>query len=194
VAASSHNLLTTFQLSPLAESAIIPVPPINLADLLTPAKSDTINPPLTEAKAANFSNSTFVDDNDILAVHSHMREVLHQSLIAAFLLFGFPGKDCRGACLQDEKWDPSISHIMMYLGYSIKSNTVTVSWPLYKREGLYNELFPLLSLPKSKQLMTPKQCASVIGKLQSAIQISPWGVYLSFALAVKILSEPVATP
>jgi hypothetical protein len=36
------------------------------------------------------------------------------------------------------------------------------------------------------QWLTPKQCASIIGKLRSAIQISPWGVYLSFALATNL--------
>jgi hypothetical protein len=184
--ASSHDLLTAFPLSPLAETAIIPDPPANLKDLLTPALADEQNPPLTEAEAANFSNHTFVDDNGILALHSTMRDALHQSLIAAFLIFGFPGEDRRGACLQDEKWDPAISHIMMYLGYLINSRDMTVSWPLYKREELYNELLPLLSLPKNQRWLRPKQCASVIGKLRSAIQISPWGVYLSFALATNL--------
>jgi hypothetical protein len=127
-----------------------------------------------------------VDDNGILAVHSNMRAALHQSLIAAFLILGFPGDDCRGACLQDKKWDQLISHIMMYLGFLINSRAMTVSWPLYKQEELYNKLPPLLSLPKKLRWLTPKQCASIIGKLRSAIQISPWGVYLSFALATNL--------
>jgi hypothetical protein len=50
--ASSHDLLQAFPLSPLAETAIIPDPPANLQDLLTPALPDEKNPPLTETKAA----------------------------------------------------------------------------------------------------------------------------------------------
>jgi hypothetical protein len=184
--ASSHDLISSFEMPFLAALAIIPDPPVNLPELITPAISDEPNPPLTAEESANFSNCTFVDDNRILAVHSTMRDALHQSLISAFLLFGFPGEDLRGACLQDKKWDPEISHTMMYLGFLINSRTMTVSWPLYKRKELYQELIAIVKLPKWKRHMTPKQVASVIGKLWSAIQISPWGVYLSFALAANL--------
>lgn len=34
--------------------------------------------------------------------------------------------------------------------------------------------------------MMPKKTASVLGKLRSAIQISPWGVFLSFSLATNL--------
>jgi hypothetical protein len=75
---------------------------------------------------------------------------------------------------------------MMYLGFIINSRSMTVSWPLYKRTEIYHELLPFLTLPKNKRHMAPKQTASVLGKLRSAIQISPWGVYLSFALATNL--------
>ena len=164
--ASSNDLKHAFPLSPLAASAIIPDPPANLRAILVPAVADKFNPVLTPLEAANFSNCTFVDDNGILAIHHHMRNALHQSLISAFLLFGFPGDDRCSACLQDEKWDPEISHIMMYLGFLINSRSMTVSWPYYKQEELYNELFYLLSLPKFWRHLSPKQTASIIGKLR----------------------------
>jgi hypothetical protein len=94
--ASSHDLVSSFDIPFLAASAVIPYPPANLVELLTPAISDRHNQPLTEEEAANFSNCTFVDDNGILAIHSVMRTALHQSLISAFLIFGFPGDDPRG--------------------------------------------------------------------------------------------------
>jgi hypothetical protein len=53
---------------------------------------------------------------------------------------------------------------------------MTVSWPLYKWEELYHKLLPLLLLPKMLRWLQPKQCASIIGKLRSAIQIYPWGI------------------
>jgi hypothetical protein len=101
--------LQSFETLALTASAIIPDPPANLAELITLAAFDIYNPPLTEEEAVNFSNCTFVDDKCIRAVHGAMRDALHQSLISAFLLFGFPGEDRGGACLQDEKWDPEIS-------------------------------------------------------------------------------------
>jgi hypothetical protein len=184
--ASSHDLLESFPISPLAASAIIPQPPENPVDLLVPAVADALNQPLTKDEAANYSNQTFVDDNGVMAIYCHMRDALHQSLISAFLLFGFPGANCCGACLQAEKGRPLISANMLYLGFLINSRVMTVSWPLYKRKDLYTELLPLRSLPKKKHHLNPKQAASIIGKLRSAIQISPWGVYLSFALAANL--------
>lgn len=148
-----------------------------------PAITDVLNPPLTLEESANYSNSTFIDDNGILALQSDMQAALHQSLLSTFLIFGMSGDDHHGACLQAEKWEPEISHIMLYLGFIINSRTLTVSRPLYKREELYNQLLALLQLPSSKRFMPPKQTTSVLGKLCSTIQISPWGVYLSFSLA-----------
>ena len=119
--ASSHNLLSGFAIPDLAASANFPEPPSHLSDLLAPAIGDSLNTPLTALEAANFSHSTFVDDNGVLALRSHMRQALHQSLVSTFLLFGMPGEDRCGVCLQDEKWDPEISHFMLYLGFIINS-------------------------------------------------------------------------
>ena len=184
--ASSHDLLSEFDIPSLAASAVIPESPPNLSDLLAPAVADELNPCLTAAESANFSNCTFVDDNGVLAISSDMRDALQQSLLSAFLLFGMPGCDRRGVCLQDDKWDPHISHLMVYLGFIINSRDMTVSWPLYKREELFYELQAILSLPSSRRQTTPRQTASILGKLRSAIQISPWGVFLSFSLATNL--------
>jgi hypothetical protein len=97
-----------------------------------PAIADTLSPRLTAAETANFSNSTFVDDNGILACHKDMRAALQQSLISAFLIFGFPSNNRQGACLQAAKLDRSISHAMLYLSLLINSQAMTVSWPYYK--------------------------------------------------------------
>jgi hypothetical protein len=110
-----------------------------------PAIEDTFNGPLTATDAANFSNSTFVDDNAVLACHVNMHHALQQSLISAFLIFGFPGEDQRRACLQDDKWEHTISHIMLYLGFLINSQEMTVSWPYYKQAELHHELTAILS-------------------------------------------------
>jgi hypothetical protein len=54
---------------------------------------------------------------------------------------------------------------MVYLGFIINSRDMTVSWPLYKREELFTELQAILSLPSSKRQTTPRQTASILGKL-----------------------------
>jgi hypothetical protein len=128
----------------------------------------------------------FVDDNGVLARRSDMRKALQQSLLSAFLIFGMPGQYCRGVCLQDDKCDPLISHIMLYLGFIINSRSMTVSWPLYEWQELFDELQAILRIPSSCRHITPKQAASILGKLRSAIQISPCGVFLSFSLAATL--------
>jgi hypothetical protein len=179
-------LLSEFPISDLAAAAVIPDLPPDLQNLITPAIEDPLNPPLTQAESDNYSNHTFVDDNGVLALRSDMRAALHQSLISTFLIFGMPGHDRRGVCLQDDKWDPEISHLMLYLCFIINSRDMTVSWPFYKREELFQELTAILLLPSSRRHLTPKQTASILGKLRSAIQISPWGVFLSFSLATNL--------
>jgi hypothetical protein len=72
---------------------------------------------------------------------------------------------------------------MVYLGFIINSRTMTVSWPLEKRAALFHEISAILLLPSNRRHLAPKQVASILGKLRSAIQISPWGVFLSFSLA-----------
>jgi hypothetical protein len=119
---SSYDLISDFPIPSLAASTIIPDFPMDLPSLLKPAALDELNPPLTEAKSSNFGNSTFVDDNGVLALRSqHMRGgvTFQQSLLSALLIFDMPGNDRRGVCLQDDKWDPAISHIMLYLASSL---------------------------------------------------------------------------
>jgi hypothetical protein len=183
-AVSSHNLLDNFPIPTLALEAVLPVLPPDLQEQITPAIADMFNQILSAAEAANFSNSTFVNDNGILARHSDMRDALQQSLISAFLIFGFPGDDRHGACLQAEKWDHSISHSMLYLGFFINSRNMTVSWSYYKRAKLYHKLQEILLQRANNVTILPRQMASVIGK--SAISISPWGTYLSFSMSTHL--------
>jgi hypothetical protein len=127
--------------------------PPDLQEQITPAIADKLNQILSAAKAANFSNSTFVDDNGVLARHSDMGDALQQSLISAFLIFGVPDDNRRGACLQAEKWDHTISHSMLYLGFLMNSRDMTVSWPYYKKAELYHELQEILLC--REQTMSP---------------------------------------
>jgi hypothetical protein len=103
-----------------------------------------------------------------------------------FLIFGFPGDDRRGACLQAEKWEHTISYSMLYLGFLINSRGITVSWPYYKRAELYRKLEEILQQRANNVTISPRTMASVIGKLRSAISISPWGTYLSFSMSTHL--------
>ena len=167
-------------LEPLATAAIIEPLPADWDPFsdLTPACADPLHPPLSASERLCFANATFVDDNGVAGYRSSMRTALHQSIRSAFLLFGFPADDRRQSCLNDEKWDPYVSHIMAYLGFLINSRDLTVTWPLEKRLELRQQI--LLILGRRGHEATPKEIASIIGKIRSAALIAPWGNYLSF--------------
>lgn len=104
--ASTHPLVpASGKLLPLAANAVIkPLPADWLQERdLQQACPDPKYAPLSAEELQNFVNCTFVDDNGIAAYRSKIREALHQSVIAAFELYGFPGIDRRDSCLSDEK-------------------------------------------------------------------------------------------
>jgi hypothetical protein len=119
-------------LEKLAIEAIIDPLPANWDPLswLTPACPDPLHPPMSESERLCFANATFLDDNGVVSYRSMTRTALHQSIRSAFMLFGYPSDDRRQSCLNDDKWDPFVSHIMAYLGFIINSPDMTVTWPL----------------------------------------------------------------
>ena len=81
-------MVENFDLHPQARDIEIPTPP-NVADL-TPAIADDIHLPLDELEQQTYHNATFVDDNGVCALRHKIVSALHQSLVAAFILFGWP--------------------------------------------------------------------------------------------------------
>jgi hypothetical protein len=88
---------------PLAAAACLPPEP--LPGELAPAIADSRNRIMTAEECALHSNSCFVDDNGVLALRSRIHQTLHNSIVAAFLLFGWPQDDRRSSCLAPDKWE-----------------------------------------------------------------------------------------
>ena len=165
-------LATTADIAPLPEDWD---PHISL----TPACADPLHPPLSPAQLLCFVNATFVDDNGVASYREQIRTALHQSVRAAYLLFGFPYEDRRQSCLSAEKWDPFVSFIMLYLGFLINSRDMTVTWPLAKRLELRDLIQSVLDV--KNHISQPKVIASIIGKIRSAARIAPWGNFMSYS-------------
>jgi hypothetical protein len=181
--ATTHDLVDpTSSLEPLAANASIPPLPSDWSpDLyLAPAIADALNLPITLDDQGNFLNATFVDDNGVAAYRPDMRTALHQSVRAAYEIYGFPADDRRLSCLNDEKWDPVVNYLMLYLGFIIDSRAMTVTWPREKRIELANLI--LVILDSSRHESTPKEIASILGKLRSALTVAPWGFYMSYSI------------
>lgn len=71
-----------------------------------------------------------------------------------------------------------------FLGFMINTHNMTIVWPRDKREALF-ELITIILNRKQKGrplTMTPTEIAQVIGIVQSAAEVAPWGFFLSFNL------------
>ncbi len=73
---------------------------------------------------------------------------------------------------------------MLYLCFLVCSRTLRVTWPLYERAELFNEIMTALGM--KRPWFKPKVVASIIRKLRLASLIAPWGPYLSFSLAMAL--------
>jgi hypothetical protein len=176
--ATTGSLVENFDLHPQARDIEIPSPPDPTE--LSPAIADEQNPPLNAEEQQNYHNATFVDDNGVCAVRDRIVSALHQSLVAAFILFGWPWQDRRSSCMAEDKWANTASYVVLFLGFYINSRSMTVTWPLYKRQALYDDIQVALASPRK---VTPRMTASIIGKVRSAGEIAPWGPYISFSVA-----------
>jgi hypothetical protein len=94
--ATTQDLPAT-PLTPLAAEAALEALPViwNPSEDLTQACSDQLYEPLSVIERACFLNSMFVDDNGIAAYREDMPQALHQSVVAAYELYGFPDEDRR---------------------------------------------------------------------------------------------------
>eukprot|EP00980_Cylindrotheca_fusiformis_P008874 scaffold1899_cov112-Cylindrotheca_fusiformis.AAC.1 len=158
----------------VSDPQLVPFASVPADDLYTADLSlDELNAPF---------NSSFVDDNGVVAFQDNMLTALDQSVRSAFLVFGAAGSDRRGDCFQQEKWEDLISEEFLYLGFLINTRRMTITWPEYKREQLHAELLSILRRSPHRRFVTPKEMAHIIGVVRSASEVAPWGNFLSFNL------------
>eukprot|EP00980_Cylindrotheca_fusiformis_P014329 scaffold3825_cov131-Cylindrotheca_fusiformis.AAC.2 len=127
-------------------------------------------------------NSSFVDDNGVVAFQPYILSALNQSVRSAFLIFGAAGSDHQGDCFQQDKWEDLISEEFLYLGFLINTRRMTITWPESKRAQLHSELLDILRRQPQRRFVTPKEMAHIVGVVRSASEVAPWGNFLSFNL------------
>ncbi|CAJ1940572.1 unnamed protein product [Cylindrotheca closterium] len=125
---------------------------IDTSTPLCTVPADSHHPPLPVTKLVCMYNASYVDNNAVAAFAEHITQASNHSVMSAFEVFGH-GDARRGDCLQERKWEPEVTEIFLFLGFCINTYNMTVSWPIYKREGLH-----------------------------LASEIAPWGNFLSFNL------------
>jgi hypothetical protein len=152
---------------------------------LTQACTDSLYEPLAANEHACFLNSMFVDDTEIAAYYyrEDMPQALHQSVVAAYELYGFPTDDRRESCLNDDKWEMFVSPVMRYLGFLIDTRCLSVTWPFDKREDLHQDIEEALRTHHRVDLIL---LARILGKLSSAALIARWGIYVTASIRLAL--------
>jgi hypothetical protein len=151
---------------------------------LVPAVADSLNQVMTKQETASHSNCCFVDDNGVSGPRSKIKHSIHNSVIAAFLLFGWPEDDHRSSCLAPNKWEWQVRMEMLYLGFHICTRSMIVTWPYSKCQELYAKI--TVALDHIRPSLSPRGVASMIGKLCSASLVALWGPYLSYGLGYAL--------
>jgi hypothetical protein len=120
----------------------------------------------------------FVDNNGgIAAYREDMPHTLHQSVVVAYELYGFPEDDRRQYCLNTDKLENFAPHLMRYLGFLIDTRQLSVNW------SFDNDIEEAL---RTRRRVPPCLLAKILGKLSSAALIAPWGIYITASIRLAL--------
>mgnify|MGYP000010815480 CR=1 FL=1 len=128
-------------------------------------------------------NSSFVDDNETADIRRFARLAMENSVLAAYVVFGFPGEDRRPPCINPAKWAVFASWLARYLGFDLDSRRMMVIWPVDKRHVLIIILDTKWLLPDGEiPWITPFDSSQVLGTARHSSLVSAIGPFLSIRL------------
>jgi hypothetical protein len=98
----------------LLETFILSTPPTpRKAGQMTRATTDPVNPGaalLLRDPTRRYAHCSFVNDTGIAQTRNCMVGAITNSILSAYVVFGFPSEDRRTPCLNPFKWSPHVSH------------------------------------------------------------------------------------
>jgi hypothetical protein len=172
-------------LSLVARVELPPVLPATDAGTLSPAMPDAINKG-TSCDLHGIPerrHPIFVDDTLVAHIRRYFLDAVHASVHSAYTVFGHPDDDpTRPPCINPLKWTDKASWNVRFLGFSLDTRLMRVSWPLDKRKKLAVFLRELLEEQATHHRSTPRSVSRVLGLLRHAALVSPLGVYRSLRL------------
>lgn len=129
----------------------------------------------------------FVDDTGNVGLVGDMRLVVNRSVLAAYIIFGFPAESNSPEVIHPDKFPRSITHSLTFLGFLLDSRTMTIEWPKAKREDLASMLEAhWLRTTGPFAPLTPAIASRPLGLIRHAALITPAGVYLSLRLQFQL--------
>jgi len=89
----------------------------------------------------------FIDDTGNANTQSAIYNTVTTSILAAYLLFGFPGGDVWGncpPCINAQKWMVQLQHWVTFLGFKINTQAMTLTWLLDKHQCLQQHITTIM--------------------------------------------------
>ena len=170
----------------LAMGVQIP-PPISKAEARAIQKATPDECHQALSKAGGGRPPVFVDDTGIVGLPHEVRQVINRSVLASYIIFGFPAESNSPEVINPSKFPAAISHAVLFLGLVIDSRSMTVEWPVKKRLELARMLEEhWLNTTPSRTPLTPSIASRPLGLIRSAALITPAGVYLSLRLQFQL--------
>jgi len=169
-------------------TSLPPQPPLVDRRQFTQATRDAFNPGATTLTAHGVSAlyPVFVDDTGNANVHHHMSSTVTASVLSAYLLFGFPGGDTwahRPPCINEKKWNYTMSHRTTFLGFNIDTRTMQVTWPLDKQTRLRDRINEIIqAATQDNGFVSCRLIAQALGLLRNGCAVVPLGATLSLQI------------
>jgi hypothetical protein len=129
----------------------------------------------------------FVDDTGNAQTADNILQVIRDSVLAAYIVFGFDGENLQ-PCLNRIKWAVEAHYLLKFLGYFINTRTMSVAWPQQKREQLAKMMEDLFHFstngyqPSREFRATPKRLSEILGLIRNACYVSVLGNTFSLRL------------
>jgi hypothetical protein len=168
-------------LAPLTASIRIPYLPIPLEQehMRTHLLPDPLHPPLPAVFDHGSHHITFVGDNMMAAERDTILTIINALVLSAYFLYGIPGDNIPP--LAEDKYEPFTHYHQEHLGLNIKTRTMMVLWPFYKRLSFRKYLEENWLTPIDRR-KSAKCTSRVLGVLRSICDISPIDAFLAMHL------------
>ncbi len=184
----------------LADTVEFSSPPSNNeVSSFTPADSDSINKGcahllgVSQEEAEKSAFSSFVDDTGIAGIEENIRDRINRSILSSYEIMGFPHEDpVRPEPINPKKFHPWVTFILTFLGYSLNTRSLSLSWPASKQYQLRVYVKAVLDsqiVNNKGRRISPQQAARVLGLIRHGAITHMLGLYLTMALQFGLSDE-----
>jgi hypothetical protein len=169
---------------PLVQSLVLPPQREPAAAPPVPAVADRAHRGATSLypipRGMPTHHAMFVDDNALVALRRSIRYAVASSLGSSYDCFGSPAVNLRrGSVISKLKFDPAVAVTVLFVGFLINTQSMTVTWPPDKRDSARQLLDEWLH---HRTARAPRELAQLLGIIRHGAFLSVAGNFLSVRL------------